>query len=106
MKADDPIARFTRWFRQEVGAGTNSPETMALATCGIDGIPSVRYVLLKQADDCEWGGRVLGYSADRQQIFGQCLPPESPAEKSRRVGRARRPAPAGIEGQGACTAEL
>jgi len=51
MKADDPIARFTRWFRQEVGAGTNSPETMALATCGIDGIPSVRYVLLKQADE-------------------------------------------------------
>jgi pyridoxamine 5'-phosphate oxidase len=51
MKTDDPIARFTRWFRQEIAAGTNSPETMALATCGSDGIPSVRYVLLKHADE-------------------------------------------------------
>ncbi|MGA7872986.1 MAG: pyridoxamine 5'-phosphate oxidase [Candidatus Binatus sp.] len=51
MKADDPIARFTRWFRQEVAAGTDLPESMALATCGLDGIPSVRYVLLKQADE-------------------------------------------------------
>ena len=50
MKADNPIARFTRWFRQEVAAGTNSPEAMALATCGSDGMPSVRYLLLKQAD--------------------------------------------------------
>jgi pyridoxamine 5'-phosphate oxidase len=50
MKADDPIARFTRWFREEVAAGTNHPEAMALATCGSDGMPSVRYILLKQAD--------------------------------------------------------
>ena len=51
MKAEDPIARFTRWFRQEVAAGTDAPEAMALATCGSDGMPSVRYVLLKQADE-------------------------------------------------------
>jgi pyridoxamine 5'-phosphate oxidase len=51
MMVDDPIARFARWFRQEVSAGTSLPETMALATCGSDGIPSVRYVLLKQADE-------------------------------------------------------
>jgi len=51
MTAEDPIARFTRWFRQEVAAGTNSPEAMALATCGSDGMPSVRYILLKQADE-------------------------------------------------------
>lgn len=51
MNTDDPIARFTQWFRQEVAAGTNLPEAMALATCGIDGVPSVRYVLLKQADE-------------------------------------------------------
>jgi len=50
MKATDPIARFTRWFREEVAAGTNLPEAMALATCGSDGMPSVRYILLKQAD--------------------------------------------------------
>jgi len=50
MKTDDPIARFTRWFREEVAAGTSHPEAMALATCGSDGMPSVRYILLKQAD--------------------------------------------------------
>jgi len=50
MKAEDPITRFTRWFREEVTAGTNLPEAMALATCGSDGMPSVRYILLKQAD--------------------------------------------------------
>ena len=51
MKTEDPIARFTRWFRQEVDAGTIAPEAMALATCGSDGVPGVRYVLLKQADE-------------------------------------------------------
>jgi pyridoxamine 5'-phosphate oxidase len=50
MKTEDPIARFTRWFREEVTAGTKLPEAMALATSGSDGMPSVRYVLLKQAD--------------------------------------------------------
>ncbi len=50
MKTEDPIARFTRWFREEVAAGTNLPEAMALATSGSDGMPSVRYILLKQAD--------------------------------------------------------
>ena len=51
MKTDNPIARFTRWFREEVAAGTHHPEAMAVATCGIDGVPSVRYILLKQADN-------------------------------------------------------
>jgi pyridoxamine 5'-phosphate oxidase len=51
MKAHDPIAQFTRWFQQEVAAGTALPEAMALATSGRDAIPSVRFVLLKQADE-------------------------------------------------------
>ncbi|HKM99722.1 MAG TPA: pyridoxamine 5'-phosphate oxidase [Candidatus Binataceae bacterium] len=68
MKAEDPIARFTRWFRQEVAAGTNLPEVMALATCGSDGIPSVRYVLLKQAD-----GRGFSFYTDIRSPKGQQL---------------------------------
>ncbi len=66
MKADDPIARFTRWFRQEVVAGTNLPEAMALATCGSDAIPSVRYVLLKQAD-----GRGFSFYTDIRSPKGR-----------------------------------
>jgi pyridoxamine 5'-phosphate oxidase len=46
----DPIAQFSRWFRDEVSAGTELPEAMALATASHDAIPSVRFVLLKQAD--------------------------------------------------------
>jgi len=51
IQANDPIAQFTRWFRDEVAAGTELPEAMALATSGRDAIPSVRFVLLKQADE-------------------------------------------------------
>jgi pyridoxine/pyridoxamine 5'-phosphate oxidase len=40
----DPIAQFSRWFRDEVSAGTELPEAMALATASHDAIPSVRFV--------------------------------------------------------------
>lgn len=51
MKSHDPVAQFMRWFRGEVTAGTELPEAMALATSGRDAVPSVRFVLLKQADE-------------------------------------------------------
>ena len=46
----DPIARFQQWFAQ---ASRRVPlaEAVALATCTKAGHPSVRYVLLKQADE-------------------------------------------------------
>jgi pyridoxamine 5'-phosphate oxidase len=66
MKSDDPIARFTRWFREEVDAATVLPESMALATCGSDGVPSVRYVLLKQAD-----GRGFSFYTDIRSLKGR-----------------------------------
>ncbi len=48
--ADDPFARFHRWFKQ---ARRTVPlaECMALATADASGKSSVRYVLLKQADE-------------------------------------------------------
>lgn len=48
--ADDPLVRFHRWFRQ---ARRTVPlaECMALATTDASGKSSVRYVLLKQADE-------------------------------------------------------
>ncbi|MFQ5668374.1 MAG: pyridoxamine 5'-phosphate oxidase [Candidatus Binatia bacterium] len=49
--ADDPIARFHRWFAQAQKAGVPLPEAMALATADTKGRPSVRFVLLKQADE-------------------------------------------------------
>lgn len=45
----DPVDRFQRWFREARRAG-GRPEAVALATASAGGAPSVRFVLLKQAD--------------------------------------------------------
>ncbi|HZR80878.1 MAG TPA: pyridoxamine 5'-phosphate oxidase [Candidatus Binatia bacterium] len=46
----DPLARFRRWYAAAARAGTAQPDAMALATAERGGAPSVRFVLLKQAD--------------------------------------------------------
>ncbi len=46
----DPFRQFATWFEQARGAGVRAPEAAALATAGPDGPPSVRMVLVKQAD--------------------------------------------------------
>ncbi|MBM4242825.1 MAG: pyridoxamine 5'-phosphate oxidase [Deltaproteobacteria bacterium] len=48
--AADPILRFRRWLRDAERAGAPLCEAMALATATRDGVPSLRLVLLKQAD--------------------------------------------------------
>jgi pyridoxamine 5'-phosphate oxidase len=47
----DPIARFGQVMARVVAAGVPEPTAMALATCGHDGRPSVRMVLLKGHDE-------------------------------------------------------
>ena len=47
----DPLRQFERWFAAAGEAGVEVPEAMALATATPDGRPSVRMVLLKQADE-------------------------------------------------------
>ncbi len=49
--SDDPITLFHEWLDEARKHEINDPEAMALATSTADGIPSVRMVLLKQADD-------------------------------------------------------
>jgi len=46
----DPIARFRRWLRAAQRSGAPLHDAMALATATSDGVPSLRFVLLKQAD--------------------------------------------------------
>jgi pyridoxamine 5'-phosphate oxidase len=46
----DPVRQFTAWFAAAQGAGISQPEAAALATATVDGAPSVRMVLVKQAD--------------------------------------------------------
>lgn len=46
----NPIHRFNDWLADARAAGLAEPTAMSLATCDADGSPSVRMVLLKQAD--------------------------------------------------------
>ncbi len=48
---DDPLKIFRRWYADAERRGISSPEAMALATAAPGGAPSVRIVLLKQADE-------------------------------------------------------
>ena len=48
--AVDPVARFRRWFREATRTRVPLPEAVALATASPNGRPSVRFVLLKEAD--------------------------------------------------------
>jgi pyridoxamine 5'-phosphate oxidase len=48
--ARDPLVQFHRWF-DEARDVMHAPDAMALATADCDGAPSVRMVLLKQADE-------------------------------------------------------
>jgi pyridoxamine 5'-phosphate oxidase len=49
--ASDPIAQFTQWFDTARESGLIEPNAMILATCGSDGRPSARAVLLKGFDE-------------------------------------------------------
>jgi pyridoxamine 5'-phosphate oxidase len=48
--ADDPLEQFRGWYA-EAEEAVPAPEKMALATATADGDPSVRMVLMKQADE-------------------------------------------------------
>ena len=47
---DDPIALFGRWFKDAEKAGIFLPNAMSVATCGKEGNPSARMLLLKGFD--------------------------------------------------------
>ena len=48
---DDPIGLFREWCAEAEASGLLLPESMALATATAEGVPSVRMVLLKGADE-------------------------------------------------------
>lgn len=47
----DPIVQFHRWYRTARRVRIPQPNAMALATATPAGLPSVRFVLMKQVDD-------------------------------------------------------
>ncbi len=48
---DDPFALFAEWLTLAKKTEPNDANAMALATCGADGLPDVRMVLLKDIDE-------------------------------------------------------
>jgi len=65
---NDPIVRFNRWFEEARRADVPLAESMALATAGRDGHVSVRFILLKHADD-----RGFVFYTDRRSRKGREL---------------------------------
>ncbi len=49
--ATEPFGLFAAWFAEARAAEPNDPDAMALATVDSAGLPDVRMVLLKQADE-------------------------------------------------------
>jgi pyridoxamine 5'-phosphate oxidase len=47
----DPFVLFQEWLKEAESAEPNDPNAMALATADADGVPDVRMVLLKGADE-------------------------------------------------------
>jgi pyridoxamine 5'-phosphate oxidase len=47
----DPVRQFADWFAQSADVGAPAPEAAALATATTGGEPSLRMVLVKQADE-------------------------------------------------------
>ena len=50
-EARDPFALFRSWMAEAEAAEPNDPEAMALATVDAKGLPNVRMILLKGADE-------------------------------------------------------
>ncbi len=66
-ESGDPFALFSAWFAEARLSEPNDPEAMALATVDPTGLPDVRMVLLKEADE---GGFVF-YTNDGSAKGGE-----------------------------------
>jgi pyridoxamine 5'-phosphate oxidase len=47
----DPLRQWQRWYDEAVAAGVTEPNAMALSTLGEDGVPDVRFVLVRGVDE-------------------------------------------------------
>ena len=51
LETSDPLELYRRWMQEAKVSETNDPNAAALATATADGVPSVRMVLVKSADE-------------------------------------------------------
>lgn len=69
--AQDPFKLFADWFADAEKAEPNDPNAMALATVDDTGLPNVRMVLLKDADETGFVFYTNFESAKGREILGQ-----------------------------------
>jgi pyridoxamine 5'-phosphate oxidase len=46
-----PVRQWQRWYDEAVAAGVTEPHAMALSSAGEDGVPDVRFVLVRGVDE-------------------------------------------------------
>jgi pyridoxamine 5'-phosphate oxidase len=66
----DPFAQFGIWFDQALAASLPEPHAMSLATCGADGQPSARIVLLRGFDQ-QGFSFFTNYDSNKGQALAQ-----------------------------------
>lgn len=71
VEADEPLALFHEWMAEAEAQEPNDPNAMALATVDADGLPNVRMVLLKEADEHGFVFYTNLESAKGREIAGQ-----------------------------------
>lgn len=62
FRGDDPFALARAWLAEARETEVNDPNAIALATCGADGLPNVRMVLLKDIEGDDPDGAFVFYT--------------------------------------------
>lgn len=69
--ANEPLALFLAWLKEAESTEVNDPNAMAIASVDADGMPDVRMVLLKEADERGFVFYTNFGSAKAAQLLGQ-----------------------------------
>ncbi len=62
FRGDDPFALARAWLAEATATEPEDPNAIALATCGPDGLPNVRMVLLKEIEGASPDGGFVFYT--------------------------------------------
>ena len=70
-QSDDPFGLFARWMEEAIASEPVDPNAMAVATVDADGLPNVRMILLKGADERGFVFYTNCGSAKGQELVGE-----------------------------------
>lgn len=68
---EEPFPLFLAWLTRAVGEGVREPHAMTLATVDADGVPDLRVVALRDADERGWTFATDAGSPKARQLLGQ-----------------------------------